>query len=134
MKNKNKNKENGIFELILIFIAIISIFNAYIVVSNEVAIYANHNMNFTDCRGLAYHGPNAEKDKEKCLESIKSKEEKAIQAEEYMKNNKGTHTIISFVLLLATTISLVITIRKRKNIGYILLGIITIIINIFSLL
>lgn len=131
---KDSKNKSGLFELIIIIIAIISIINTYIVRSNKIAIYENPNNSISDCRGLAYHEPNAEKDKEKCLESIKSKEEKAIQAEEYMKNNKGTHTIISFVLLLATTISLVITIRKRKNIGYILLGIITIIINIFSLL
>ena len=131
---KDSKNKSGLFELIIIIIAIISIINTYIVGSNKIAIYENPNNSISDCRGLAYHGPNAEKDKEKCLESIKSKEEKAIQAEEYMKNNKGTHTIISLVLLLATTISLVITIRKRKNIGYILLGIITIIINIFSLL
>ena len=50
-----------------------------------------------------------------CLESIKEKEEKAIKAEEYMKTNKTTHTIISFILLLATIIALVLGIRKKNN-------------------
>ena len=50
-----------------------------------------------------------------CLESIKEKEEKAIKAEEYMKTNKTTHTIISFILLLATIITLVLGIRKKTT-------------------
>ena len=94
------NGKNSLFELIIIIIAIISIMNIYIVISNKLAIYENPKNSIGDCRGLAYYGPNASKEKEKCLESIKEKEEKAIKAEEYMKTNKTTHTIFSFILLL----------------------------------
>ena len=131
---KNKNKESGLFELIIIIIAIISIMNIYIVVSNKLAIYENPKNSIGDCRGLAYYGPNASKEKEKCLESIKEKEEKAIIAEEYMKTNKSTHTLISFILLLTTIITLIFGIRKKQKIGYIIIGIIMILVNIISLL
>ena len=126
------NEKSGLFELIIIIIAIISIMNIYIVVSNKLAIYENPKNSIGDCRGLAYNGPNATK--EKCLESIKEKEEKAIKAEEYMKANNSTHTLISFILLLTTIITLIFGIRKKQKIGYIIIGIIMILVNIISLL
>ena len=131
---KDSKNKSGVFELIIIIIVIISIVNTYIVGSNKIAIYENPNNSISDCRGLAYNGQNSEKEKEKCLESIKTKEEKAIKAEEYMKTNKSTHTIISYVLLLTTIITIIYGIIKRRQIGYIILGIIMILINIFLLL
>jgi len=128
------NEKNSLFELIIIIIAIISIMNIYIVVSNEIAIFENPKKSISDCRGLSYNGPNATKEKEKCLESIKEKEEKAIKAEEYIKTNKSTHTLISFILLLTTIITLIFGIRKKQKIGYIIIGIIMILVNIISLL
>ena len=118
------NEKSGLFELIIIIIAVISILNIYIVVSNKLAIYENPKNSIGDCRGLAYYGPNASKEKE----------EKAIIAEEYMKTNKSTHTMISFILLIATIITLIFGIRKKQKIGYIIIGIIMILVNIISLL
>lgn len=131
---KEENKKKDIFKIILIIIIMVSTINTFIVLQKDISIMNNPENQISNCAGLAYYGENAERDKQKCLERLEKAKENAKAAERYLKNYEQTHVNISYILLAATIITLLLGLIKRKKLSYIGLSIITIILNIMLLL